>query len=100
MIIVIRYETGPLGYGLSPDLPREPLCSVRSRIVPSVRVSKGLGLLADVARNLLPESVGVAEILVELLEHDTRISKLLNCHRTPQPRPSRPQPIAVGVQPC
>jgi hypothetical protein len=24
--------------------------------------------------------------LVELLEHDTRVSKLLDCHRTPQPR--------------
>ena len=86
MIMIIRYENGPLGYGLSPDLPREPLCSERSRIVPGVRVSKGFGLLADVARNLLPEPVGVAEVLVELLEHDTRVSKLLDCHRTPQPR--------------
>ncbi len=71
--MIIRYENGPLGYGLSPDLPREP-------------VSKGLGLLVDVARNLLPEPVGVAEVLVELLEHDTRVSKLLDCHRTPQLR--------------
>ena len=68
--------------------------------VPRVRVSKGLELLVDVDSNLLPKPVRVVEILVELLEHDTRISKLLNCHRTPQSRPTGTQLIAVSVQPC
>lgn len=63
-----------------------------------VRVSKGLELLVDVDSNLLPQPVRVVEILVELLEHDTRISKLL--HRTPQSRPTGTQLIAVSVQPC
>ena len=68
--------------------------------VPRVRVAKGLELLVDVDSNLLPKPVRDVEILVELLEHDTRISKLLNCHRTPQSRPTGTQLIAVSVQPC
>jgi NADH:ubiquinone oxidoreductase subunit 4 (subunit M) len=61
----------------------------------------GIGLLV-VSTGICCQSqcVRVVEVLVELLEHDTRVGKLLDCHRTPQPRPTRPQPIAVSVQPC